>query len=230
MRFIKAIQTRQRSARVPVAIILGLIAVLSLVGVALAHIPVAGTSTTTAYSSVWPHARQVRVQLTSSLRGYQNMITDYDNSRGHLNNSLGSGMPLQPAIVDSLPGDPNAADVYIVEAGSSDEALVRWSFGFEACSSATSWGKVQANRPNNLYGSGTHWHSLMQMICVWPSRFSRTAVNSQGWRYQYLMFEHEQFHILNLADATDSHSSLMLSGLSMLELSTNERDAVTNHY
>ena len=89
---------------------------------------------------------------------------------------------------------------------------------------------MQANRANNFYGAPPHVHTIMQMVCVWPARFSRTAVNGENYRYQYLTLEHEQAHVLNLADAVDGDSSLMRSGVSMLEMNNGERDAIRNHY
>lgn len=106
-------------------------------------------------------------------------------------------------------------------------------YGFDTCASGDTgiaWGLVQANRPNNYFGSPPHVHTIMQMICIWSDRFSRTATNSQGLRYRYLVLEHELAHVLNLAHPTDDHSALMRDGRAMLELNTFERDAIRNHY
>jgi len=192
-----------------------------------AHAPLGCTSTANAWCSVIPHDHSARIQLMNSLRGYENMVTDYYNAIGHLNQETQCCTVGSPPYVDNLPGDPQNPDVWIVEAGSSDENTLNFYFGFSACSSSTAWGKVYAV---NLWGSGSHWHTILQKICIWPSRFSRTGTNGQGLRYQYLTLQHESAHVLHLDHPTDSHGALMRDGASMLELNTYERDGIRNHY
>ena len=155
------------------------------VGSASAHIPTYGTSTSNNWGSVYPHGPTTYVQLMNSLRGYTNMTTDYNNARGHLNSQTDSGVAANPPFTDVLPGNTPTPKVLIVEAGSAEETYINAAVGFAACSSSTAWGKVYKM---NDYGSGTHWHTLDQKICIWPSRFSRTTTNGgvPDVRYQYL--------------------------------------------
>lgn len=192
-----------------------------------AHAPLGCTSTSNAWCTATPHSHSTRVQLTNSLRNYQNMVTDYHNARGHLNLETQCCTVGSPPYVDIVPGDPLEAEVWIVEAGTFDENLLNLSYGFPACSSSTAWGKVYAVQ---LWGSPGHYHTIKQKICIWPSRFSRTQTNPQGYRYQYLTLQHELAHVLHLAHPTDSHGALMKDGLSMQELNTYERDGIRNHY
>jgi hypothetical protein len=172
----------------------------------------------------------------NSLRGYSFMVTDYNNARGHLVD-VTNGYVASPIFVDNLPGNPQEPDVWIVEAGSSDESILNWSYLFTACSSNTAWGQVHAV---SIVGSNPHHHTLKQKICIWPSRIGscppptncggRLGVNSQGYRWQYLTLQHEMGHVLNLNHETDGHNALMRSGGSMLELNNAERDAIRGHY
>lgn len=175
------------------------------------------------------HGPTVYVQLMNSLRGYTNMVTDYNNARGHLNDLTDSGMQATPPYTDVLPG-AGSADVYIVLAGSSEESVIDGAIGFMPCSSATAWGTVRAA---NAYGSGSESHTLDQKICLWPSRFSQTLTNggNPNVRYQYLTLQHEMSHVLNLADSYGhSHAALMRNGLDMREINTAEKDAIRIHY
>ncbi len=160
------------------------------------------------------------------------MKLDYDNARGHLNDETDGGVAANPPFTAVPPGQTPTPDTFIVLAGSGEEAVINSAIGFANCTSSTAWGKVYKQ---NNYGGGTHWHSLDQKICIWPSRIGsvcggRLALNGQGLRYQYLTLEHELAHILNLGDATDSHSALKRSGCAMLELIAAERDTIKAHY
>lgn len=206
-------------------------------GVAFAHVPIAGSTSSTGYGSIFPHQRTTRIQIMGSLQNWSFMTTDYNNARGHLSQELDghlAGNPVWQTI--PLGGSPEP-DVWVVEAGSTDEAVLNWSDAFPACSSSTAWGQVRAIIP---YGNGSHWHSVRQKICIWPSRIGtncggRLGTNSQGLRWQYLTLEHEMAHVLTLADhTTTDHNALMRSGCGMTELSTgptnDERAGIRNHY
>jgi hypothetical protein len=111
----------------------------------------------------------------------------------------------------------------------------RPSRGFEDHNVVREWVLLDELGPLQSRDTVDHWHSLDQKICIWPSRIGsvcggRLALNGQGLRYQYLTLEHELAHILNLGDATDSHSALMRSGCAMLELIAAERDTIKAHY
>lgn len=158
------------------------------------------------------------------------MVTDYNNGRGHLNGEIDSETAANPPFTDVLPGNQPTPDVFFVLAGSSEEIYINASIGFSACptSGSTPWARVYKK---DGYGSGTHWHTLDQKIRVWPANFSRTATNEEGLRFQYLMFEHEMAHMLNLDDSTGhSHAGLMDSGTAMDESFQTEEDAITGHY
>jgi hypothetical protein len=69
------------------------------------------------------------------------MITDYNNARGHLIDNLATYTYATPFWVDNLPSDPQSPDVWIVEAGSYDENVLNYVYGFSACSSSTALGE-----------------------------------------------------------------------------------------
>ena len=198
-----------------------------------AHIPQLGSTSGSGYSSVYAHGPTVYVQLMNSLRTYSFMETDYNNARGHLNDETDADVAANPPYTDVIPGNSPTPDVFIVLAGSAEETYINAAVGFGACSSSTAWGKLYKQ---NNYGSGTHWHSLDQKICIWPNRIGsscggRLGLNGQGLRYQYLTLEHEQAHVLNLDDSYGHvHAALMLNGCGMLELNVGERDAIRGHY
>jgi hypothetical protein len=164
---------------------------------------------------------------------YSVMTTDFNNARGHLTNEVYNFTYATPVYVDNIPGDPQEPDVWLVEAGSSDENILNYFYGFAARSSSTAWGKIYAV---TFYGSTGHWHTVKQKICIWPSRIGtngggRLGTNSQGLRWQYLTLQHEMGHDLNLAHPNgDGHGALMNDGLGMFELNTYERDGIRNHY
>jgi len=222
------------SAVAGILLITGGLAGLLTVGIALAHAPTAGATQSSGYSTIYGHARSVRIQLMNSLRNnYSYMVTDYDYARGHLNDQVSGYTAGNPFYVDNLPGDPQTPDVWIVEAGSADEGVLNLYFGFDSCSSSTAWGKVYAE---NFYGQSGHWHTTQQKICIWPNRVGgcgtcRLNANSQGLRYQYLTLQHEISHVAVLAHPNgDGHGALMNDGTAMLEMNTYERDAIRNHY
>jgi len=204
------------------------------VGTAQAHAPLAGATQSEGYASIFGHDRSIRVQLMNTLRNnYSFLLTDYNNARGHVNDSVASYTPGSPYYVDNIPGDPQTPDVWIVEAGSSDENILNYVYGFIPCSSSTAWGKVYSQ---TLYGAAGDWHTVQQKICIWPSRIGgcdscRLNTNGQGLRYQYLTLEHEMSHVAQLAHPNgDGHGALMNDGTSMLEMNTYERDAIRNHF
>lgn len=203
--------------------------------VAFGHAVQAGTSDATAYGSDIGHSRTIRIQLMNSLRNnWSFMETDYNNGNGHLILETNGYTVGQPIFVNNLPGDPQEPDIWVVEAGTSDEGVLNIYYGFDGCSSTTAWGKTYAV---SLVGSSPHRHTLKQKLCIWPSRIGgcggcggRLGVNGQGLRWQYLTMQHEMSHALNLAHPSDSHGALMRDGGLMLELNSYERTGIRGHY
>ncbi len=215
------------------ALVIGSVGLLN-VGTAYAHAPLAGATQSEGYASIFGHNRSIRVQLMNTLRNnYSYMLTDFTNARGNISNNVSTYTLGDPFYVDNVPGDAQTPDVWIVEAGSSDENVLNFYYGFLACSSSTAWGKVYAQ---TFYGSGSDWHTVQQKLCIWPNRIGncsscRLNTNGQGIRFQYLTLEHEMSHVAQLAHPNgDGHGALMNAGASMLEMNNYERDAIRNHF
>lgn len=105
-------------------LLLGIAVLISTTPSASAHVPTYGTSTANNWGSVYGHGPTINVQLMGSLRGYTNMVTDYNNGRGHLNNEVDAGTDANPPFTNVLPGNSPTPDVFFVLAGSGEEAVI----------------------------------------------------------------------------------------------------------